>query len=67
MNSALHKKLTLGSQADFLLITEVVEGGSLHNLIHSDPHTKLQHSAVLRFAAQVDTFTIHIRAAEDES
>eukprot|EP00291_Cryptomonas_curvata_P001308 CAMPEP_0172198500 /NCGR_PEP_ID=MMETSP1050-20130122/28125_1 /TAXON_ID=233186 /ORGANISM="Cryptomonas curvata, Strain CCAP979/52" /LENGTH=1002 /DNA_ID=CAMNT_0012875335 /DNA_START=44 /DNA_END=3055 /DNA_ORIENTATION=- len=40
-------------KADFLLITEVVEGGSLHNLIHSSPHTKLQHSVVLQFAAQV--------------
>ncbi len=53
-------------QEDFLLITEVVEGGSLHHLIHSSPHTKLQHSVVLQFAAQVTLYACNTSALRYE-
>mmetsp|Transcript_49517 Transcript_49517/g.116728 ORF Transcript_49517/g.116728 Transcript_49517/m.116728 type:complete len:764 (+) Transcript_49517:206-2497(+) len=41
------------SKADFLLVTEVVTGGSLHDVIHATPSVQLSTRQVLEYTAQV--------------
>ena len=41
------------AQVDFLLVTEVVTGGSLHSIIHGHPNGKLEYRQVLEYASQV--------------